>query len=70
MSTSPSPSFPATSAAVRSAGATITAPAETGSTNADLLAAAPRAAARQRRRDPAPDRGSGPARPDLDRSGR
>lgn len=41
MSTSPSPSFPATSEAVRSAGATITTPAETGSTNADLLAAAP-----------------------------
>ncbi|MCA5923394.1 biotin--[acetyl-CoA-carboxylase] ligase [Curtobacterium oceanosedimentum] len=41
MSTSPSPSFPATSAAVAAAGATITTPAETGSTNADLLAVAP-----------------------------
>ncbi|MBF4613836.1 biotin--[acetyl-CoA-carboxylase] ligase [Curtobacterium sp. VKM Ac-1376] len=40
MSTSPSPSFSATSEAVRSAGATITTPAETGSTNADLLAVA------------------------------
>lgn len=41
MSTSPSPSFPVTSEAVRSAGATLTVPDETGSTNADLLAAAP-----------------------------
>ncbi|MBF4608683.1 biotin--[acetyl-CoA-carboxylase] ligase [Curtobacterium sp. VKM Ac-1393] len=40
MSTSPSSSFPVTSEAVRAAGATLSTPAETGSTNADLLAVA------------------------------
>ncbi|ROP64299.1 biotin--[acetyl-CoA-carboxylase] ligase [Curtobacterium sp. PhB115] len=40
MSTSPSPAFPVTAAALWSAGATFTAPDETGSTNADLLAVA------------------------------